>query len=168
VFTARCAVKAEDRRSPAVIFRLEEGAHGELSRRAGLAGLSANAFARGLVLEGLRNSAGFPPELRDRIEAVHGFALEALRHLESVAPLPEKVDAVHAWTVGSRRALEAADYRELLRRLFPWVVRTVVYLDGLANVALPDGAEHDRFQKKVEQAIRSLLDDILEDLDAER
>ena len=151
-----------------MIFRLEEGAHGELSRRAGLAGASANTFARELVLEGLRNQAGLPPELRDRIEALHGFALEALRYLESVAPLPEKVDAVHAWTVASRGALEAADYREVLRRLFPWVVRTVVYLDGLANVALPDGAEHDRFQRKVEQATRHLLDDILEDLDAER
>lgn len=151
-----------------VTFRLDDGAHGELSRRAGLAGLSANAFARDLVLEGLRNPVGFPPEVRDRIEAAHGFAVEALRHLETVSSLPEKVDAVHAWTVGSRRALEAADYRQLLRRLFPWVVRTVVYLDGLANVALPDGAEHNRFQKKVEQATRALLDDILEDLDAER
>jgi hypothetical protein len=151
-----------------VTFRLDDGAHGELARRAELAGVSANTFARNLVLEGLRDGAGFPPELRDRVEALCGFVAEAAGPLEAVAVLPEKVDAVHAWTVGSRRSLEAADYRKVLRRLYPWVVRAIVYLDGLTSLSLPDNAEYQRFQQKVEKTTRDLLDEVLEALDAER
>ncbi|MDF1554449.1 MAG: hypothetical protein P1P84_15365 [Deferrisomatales bacterium] len=149
-------------------LRLDDRTHGQLTRRAQAAGLPVSTLAHDLVVHGLDHPVGLGPELFRRIEAIHGFTSEAARHLESVAVLPEKVEAVHAWTVGSRRSLEAADSRKLLRRLYPWIVRTVVYLNGLADISLPDNSEYERFQKKADQTTRDLLDEVLGALDAER
>ena len=148
-------------------IRLDDKAHAELAQRARAAGVPVSTLAHDLVVHGLDHPVGLGPELFRQIEDLHALVVAALADPQK-DNLKARIDRVHASVAHTRRALEQMDQRVLLQRLYPWLVRTVVFLDGLSNLSLPDDDQYRQFHQKVDTTTRQILTKLKEETDAKR
>ena len=157
--------------SPKLTFRVDDDVHAELLRRARSSGTSPAIVARQLLGEHLLQASTEWPallhEMRSCLEVLR-VAAEALAGNPGKDDLGARIDRVYAAVARTHKALEEADQESVVERLRPWLVRSVVFLDGLANLSLPDTDQYRQFHKKVEATTRQILAKLTEESDAQR
>jgi len=157
--------------SPKLTFRVHDDIHAELLRRARAAGTSPAIVARQLLGEYLlQTSTQWVTLLQDMngsLEALRG-AVDRLAGDSGRDDLGARIDRVYAAVARTHKAIEEADQGTVVERLTPWLVRAVVFLDGLANLSLPDTDQYRQFHKKVEATTHQILAKLTEKNEAQR
>ncbi|MDW7711836.1 MAG: hypothetical protein SCH98_15330 [Deferrisomatales bacterium] len=147
-------------------IRLDDRAHSELAQRARAAGVPVSTLAHDLVVHGLDHPNGLDPKFLQQVQDLHVLVTKALAGDPAKDDLGARIDRVYAAVARTHKALEEADQETVVERLRPWLVRSVVFLDGLANLSLPDTAQYRRFHEKVEATTRQILAKLTEEGDA--
>jgi hypothetical protein len=149
-------------------IRLDDRTHAELAQRARSAGVPVSTLAHDLVVHGLDHPIGLGPEFFRQIQDLQALVTKALAGDPDKDDLGARIDRVYTAVARIHRALEDLDHGIVVERLQPWLVRAVVFLDGLANLSLPDTAQYRRFHEKVEATTRQILTKLTEESDAKR
>jgi hypothetical protein len=147
-------------------IRLDDRTHADLTQRARAAGVPASTLAHDLVVHGLDHPTGLGPEFLQQVQELHALVTKALAGDPGKDDLGARIDRVYAAVARTHKALEEADQETVVERLRPWLVRSVVFLDGLANLSLPDTDQYRQFHKKVEATTRQILAKLTEESDA--
>ncbi|MDF1556337.1 MAG: hypothetical protein P1P84_24940 [Deferrisomatales bacterium] len=151
-----------------VNFRMNNKTRAKLTERARVAGVSVSTMTHDLVVHGLDHPAGLGPELFRRIEDLHALVKEALAAYPQRDDLGARIDRVYAAVARTHKAMEQADQGAAVEQLRPWLVRAVVFLDGLSNLSLPDDDQYRQFHQKVDTTTRQILAKLKEEPDAKR
>ncbi len=149
-------------------IRLNNRTHAELAQRARAAGVPASTLAHDLLVHGLDHPTGLGHELLRRIEGLHALVTKALAGDPVKDDLGARIDRVYTAVARTHKVLEEVHPEALVERLRPWLVRAVVFLDGLANLSLPDNAQYGRFHQKVDTTTREILAKLKNETPAQR